>query len=140
MKADLDYTINDFLDEFLVVCPRCEKPALVRKSPAIQFSCTACGLGEEYDARKYKFTTRWWTSIDPYFGHNLWLQADCCSQTLWAYNRRHLAFLQAYIAQKLRDVGPPGRRNLGNKLPNWMLLAKNRDEVLKQIERLLAKM
>ena len=77
--------------------------------------------------------------VDPYFKLPLWLQIECEGETLWAYNRRHLAYLRLYVEAKLRETGRSGHRTMGSKLPKWMLLAKNRDAVLKGIERLGSK-
>lgn len=136
-----DKRLRDFLDEFLVVCPSCEQSARVCLLPDghSQLSCLKCGRVDIASARKRNFVTVLGGPVDPYFRLPLWLQLDCEGEILWAYNRRHLAFLKEFVGAKLRDVGPPRKRNLGNQLPKWMLLAKNRDAVLQGIERLNAK-
>ncbi len=130
--------LNPLLEEFLVVCPGCQHPALIRGTHEVSLTCTHCGNIETCIPGTKGFKSLWWDSVDPYFRHPLWLQTECCGETLWAYNRRHLAYLQEYVGAKLRDSGAP-KRTLGNKLPKWMLLAKNRDDVLKGIERLMTK-
>jgi hypothetical protein len=79
---------------------------------------------------------------EPPFGARLWLEAECCGgNRLWALNERHLAYLADYVAETQRErefPSPPGSRQLGYKLPKWMKLAKNRDEVLKTVDRLRA--
>ena len=76
----------------------------------------------------------------PPFGANLWLEADCCGgERLWALNEIHLDYLEAYVAETQRErefPSPPGNRQLACKLPRWMKLAKNRNEVLQTIDRL----
>jgi len=76
------------------------------------------------------------------FGAALWLDAECCGgERIWALNESHLDYLAAYVAERQRErafPSPPGRRQLAYKLPKWMKLAKNRDEVLRAIERLRA--
>jgi hypothetical protein len=126
-------TLRDFLDEFWVVCPSCRWRAIVRRTTGAQLTCSECGHIETLTSVRQM---RFGDAVDSYFLQPLWLQTDCCGEVLWAYNPRHLRFLRDFVAEKLRDVGPPGRRNLGNKLPKWMLLAKNREEVLKGISRL----
>jgi hypothetical protein len=77
---------------------------------------------------------------EPPFGAALWLEAECCGgKRLWALNELHLAYLEAYVAETQRErvfPSPPGDRQLAYKLPRWMKLAKNRDEVLRTIDRL----
>lgn len=136
-------TLRSFLDEFLVECPKCGKPGTVQvvttvaKKVIPQFACPSCGHIEQGLRESSVIIGTW---VDPYLRIPLWLQTECCGEILWAYNRRHLAFLKEIVGSKLRDIGEPGRPNLGNKLPKWMLLAKNRDEVLRQIDRLMSKM
>lgn len=130
------------MDEFLVECPKCGKPGNVRlitmgpKSPVPQFACRSCGHIEQGLRHSSVVIGTW---VDPYLRIPLWLQSECCGEILWAYNRRHLSFLKEFVGSKLRDIGELGRPNLGNKLPKWMLLAKNRDEVLKEIDRLMSR-
>ena len=79
---------------------------------------------------------------EPPFGAALWLVTECCGgNRLWALNERHLEYLADYVAEKQRErefPSPPGSRQLAYKLPKWMKLAKNRDEVLRTIDRLRA--
>ncbi len=67
----------------------------------------------------------------PFFGFPLWLQIDCCDNTLWAYNEKHLASLRAFIESKNRGEWP-----MKSRLPKWMITAKNRDIVLKCLAKL----
>jgi hypothetical protein len=76
------------------------------------------------------------------FDAPLWLETECCGgNRLWAMNESHLDFLAAYISETQRErefPSPPGDRGLGYKLPKWMKLARNRDEILRSIDRLRA--
>jgi hypothetical protein len=80
--------------------------------------------------------------VDAYFGQPVWLQTPCAGHTLWAFNARHLDYLEQFVAARLRE--PPLRasdgeaRNaaLASRLPVWLKSAKNRDEVLRCIRRL----
>ena len=74
----------------------------------------------------------------------LWLQTPCCGETLWAYNKEHLDFLEQYVAATLRERTRPngtGRyaaRNstLTSRLPGWIKRARNRDDVLRCLSKL----
>jgi hypothetical protein len=80
----------------------------------------------------------WGGPVDPFFGLPLWLQAGCCGgRTLWAFNRRHLDLLEAYVGAKLRErCASPGSSSMLARLPAWVKSAKHRDEVLRTISRL----
>ena len=65
------------------------------------------------------------TATDGYFGLPLWFQMPCCGETLWAYNRPHLAYLKHYVEADLREEGSAGTRGLASELPKWIKLAKN---------------
>ncbi len=137
---DTGQSIYIFIDEVLVECPRCSKCAhiLAQSKPgrfipnSARLVCRACGFTKDDDARSVQVGT----NIDPYFKLPLWLQTPCCGETLWAYNYRHLNFLEVLVGARLRE----SRTNLGQtmaaKLPAWIKTAKNRDEVLKCIARL----
>jgi hypothetical protein len=60
---------------------------------------------------------------------------------LWAYNERHLSFLDEYVRAENRRRTPTvagGPRNalLESRLPRWMKLARNREAVLTAIAKL----
>jgi hypothetical protein len=75
----------------------------------------------------------------------LWLQAPCCGHVLWAYNARHLQFIRDYVRSGLRErrrspkTGWSNRR-LASRLPQWMVLARNREATLKAIIKLDVKL
>jgi len=82
--------------------------------------------------------------VDWYFHIPLWLQTPCCGEVLWAYNEEHLAFLEAFVMAKQRTSvrGEHGWSNqsLMNRLPLWMKQAKNRDEILRCLDKLKQKL
>jgi hypothetical protein len=61
---------------------------------------------------------------------------------LWAYNLQHLDLIRRFVAADLRERAPwydHGRKmTLVARLPAWMKSAKNRDEVLRAVDRLRA--
>ena len=116
-----------FEDEFLVVCPRCEKRARVHGEP-LKLTCTHCGMNRDGDGQG-KLT--------------LWLAADCCGHTLIANNTAHLDFLEGFVGATLRERAPDAalgwsNRALMSRLPAWLKSAANRDEILKTIRKLRA--
>jgi hypothetical protein len=76
-------------------------------------------------------------ATDCYFGFSLWYCINFKNETLFAYNISHLEFLENYIANKLRERSSNdagwSNQSLESRLPRWMLLSKNRAEILKKI-------
>lgn len=77
-------------------------------------------------------------AIDPHFGHPLRLVESTRIGVVWAYNARHLVELRAYVSALLRERRGSTNRSLISRLPRWIKLAKNRDTVLKALDRLAA--
>lgn len=75
-------------------------------------------------------------AIDPHFGHPLRLVAATRLGVVWAYNVRHLVELRAYVSARLRERRGSTNRSLVSRLPRWMKLARNRETVLKALDRL----
>ena len=141
--------IYEFGDEFLVVCPRCGGKARVRREPAgsdklgarlvapRRFVCLNCphraywpgrgaiGVGGRHD----------W-----YFRLPLWLEISCCGRALWAYNEKHLEFIESYVAAKLRRRRPLRNKSVASRFPQWMTSGKNRGEILRAIGKLRQKL
>jgi hypothetical protein len=125
----------------LVRCPRCDGRAAVDGSgEEVRLTCPACGLVRDWDGRT-RFTGGTQTGHDGYFGAELWLRSECCGHVLWARNAEHLEYLRAYVAGALREDAPGTNTDhrpkpLSSKLPTWMKEARNRDEVLRHLERM----
>jgi hypothetical protein len=144
---DSGQSIDDFEYEFLVRCPRCRKRARVTpmfapqpEVPAYEYwhaprrcVCPHCGYIQEWHN-----TTNLEVggAFDWYFHLPLWLQTPCCGHILWAYNARHLAFLEACVRAPLRERLTTSNRTLASRLPAWMKSGQNREDVLAGIARL----
>jgi hypothetical protein len=139
--------LGDFADEFLVVCPDCDACARVtprlpeqsRAEHALRLVCGASGRirewkpGDTVSAR----------GPDQHFHLRLWLTIPCCGEVLWAHNWRHLQFIEEYVGAVLRESTRDPKygwsnKSLANRLPRWMKLARNREEILKAIAKLRA--
>ena len=139
-------------DPILIVCPRCTQMAEVRSALSADsddikaVACTACGFSKQEQICSRRYNGDMDNPVDVYFGYELWLKTDCAGHTLWAYNIRHLDFLEGFVAADLRerayDVDGWHARNgtLVSRLPLWIKSAKNRDEVLKAVARLRNKL
>ncbi|TVT31497.1 hypothetical protein FNH05_28275 [Amycolatopsis rhizosphaerae] len=157
---DQRWTSWDFVstaDEVLVRCPRCDACAKVVHLPRHgqgsglrRLVCTACGYtSDKHLAGRWVLPSvlsrpeRRGTVRDPIFRLPLWLQTDCRGHVLWAYNQRHLDYLEAFVSARLRlrsqpdpDTGWHRRMTMTAKLPKWLKAAKNREAVLHRIARL----
>jgi hypothetical protein len=131
-------SLGQFARTFLVVCPRCAARANVMPLSADQsgwrVACAACGFTQD-QAEPRNETWAGSYAVDPHFRLPLWLQTPCCGETLWAFNREHLDFIEEYIRATLRE-GFVGNNTVASRLPEWMVTAKHRDEVLRCIARL----
>ncbi|MEO1492873.1 MAG: hypothetical protein AAFV19_12030 [Pseudomonadota bacterium] len=72
-----------------------------------------------------------------------WAEVATRRGTIWAVNPVHLAAMQGYVAGARQHPFDPvtGSRRLRNRdwrsrLPQWMKLAKNREDVLRALRKL----
>lgn len=152
-------TAAAFIDKVLVACPRCGRAATVTGTgtnsaglPAgtprpARLICRHCGVTRAQRlapgvTRGYRLAA---DGRDPYFGLLLWLATPTRHGVLFAFNADHLAALQAIVGARLRErhtLPPTSLRNatMLSRLPRWMKLARNRDEVLHGLARLHRKL
>lgn len=97
--------------------------------------CSQCGTQNEVDIKWYiDFFNG--NPVDPFFGLELWYQTSFKSHTMWFYNIPHLLYIEDYISSKLRERGQGhSKYSIISNLPTWMKEAKNRDAILRVIEK-----
>ncbi|MGI5171769.1 hypothetical protein ACQEU3_46230 [Spirillospora sp. CA-253888] len=132
---------HQFMDRILVRCPGCggcavivnrpDAPDDARSEVGRRLRCLNCGLFKD----ERRVPTGPWHG--PHTGFALWLRGACRGRTLWAFNLDHLGLLESYVAARLRESGPDPDAMLP-RLPNWLVSAKHRDEVLRAARRLRA--
>ncbi|WP_336882602.1 hypothetical protein [Priestia koreensis] len=150
--------LESFGYEFLVTCPSCNHyskvislgdPSPYVPRTSIRFVCTNCGMSKElktksngYNQSIISYGSQWKDGVvniggpyDWYFGYSLYLQTPCCGHTLWVYNREHLTYLKRYVEAELRE-SHPYYLSVESRLPVWIKSSKNREAVLKAIEKL----
>jgi hypothetical protein len=136
-------TLESFAGEILLRCPRCEGMAVSRVVGAAgagqgrQVVCTRCAFSRAHVAGD--------SAEQRFFGLDLYLAAECRHGTVWAYNPTHLAELRCWIEAPLRtrtrdDEQGWSNRSWLSRLPAWMKSARHRDEVLKAISELEARL
>ncbi|GAA0480951.1 hypothetical protein Ade02nite_56110 [Paractinoplanes deccanensis] len=133
-----------------VVCPRCSRRAAVRRLPCDdpypissprRLICHHCGVAKDWTDKRSG--SCWGGPVDPYFRRPLWLRAPCRhGRILWAFNRSHLDELESFVAARLRERGERTGRNMtmAARLPAWMKSAKHRDEMLRAMTHLRARL
>lgn len=152
--------IWDFFNEFLVHCPKCSNKAIVKDrgkqtSPRFVLACATCAYSDtRADALRshvYRYTMPTdedredvviGAPADPYFHQKLWLQSPCCGEILWFYNRPHLQWVEDYVRATLRERKPhPNYKNktLSSRLPGWIKKAKNREPIIRAIQKMKAR-
>lgn len=100
-------------------CPQCSETRLVNVSLSRRLPVDRC--------------------CDPHFGLPLRLAINTRHGVVWAYNPRHLHELLAYISAKIRVRQFTSNRSMFSRLPRWMKLAKHREEIIKALEAMRAK-
>ncbi|MCF3130818.1 hypothetical protein [Streptomyces olivochromogenes] len=148
---DTRHTKYHFIDHVLVRCPKCTGIAHVAPAASAggdeaasmftrrRLVCRACGLSRDAAGGLRLFRGSG-EATDPYFGLPLWLQAETRHGRLWAYNPEHLKLIGQFVQAPLRERAPWNaqvrKMTLIARLPAWIKSAKNRDEVLRAIERI----
>ncbi|MEM8830958.1 MAG: hypothetical protein AAGE96_16605 [Cyanobacteria bacterium P01_G01_bin.19] len=132
-------------DPILAVCPQCNSKALVlpNTEDTVKCVCTKCSFNKTKSNRSRFLGWRKDIPHDGYFGFDLWLQTYCCGHSLYAFTIRHLDLLEDYVKADLRERKPDesGWRNssVSSRLPKWIKSHKNREQLIKAIQKLRAK-
>jgi hypothetical protein len=148
MKFGPTYLVH-FEGDILVRCPYCQNLAhLLRRDDdagrraGFRFVCDSCARSHDWSLKRDRFIPL--PSAGPYlsgFDLDLWLQTPCCGETLWAYNEPHIEFMERFSAaglgeRNLKVWGWSRNSSLESRLPRWMLIAKNRESVLRSLRSL----
>ncbi len=138
---DENLVLSDFYDEVWVVCPACAKKAIAKRfaeEKTARLFCVHCGYNKEVStafAKGGAITM----AANSFFDADLWLTTTFKNGLFWAYNAAHLEYLERYIRAGLREHNNRTRFTLLEKLPGFYHDAKNRDGLLKRIEKLKTK-
>lgn len=136
---DKNFRISHFYKEVWVVCPACKSKAIATvdfDAKQARLLCTHCGYNKDVCTRFGKSGSVQ-TAADWFFDVELWLTAPFKkNEVVWAYNDKHLAYLKEYISADLREHKDRTGFTLLEKLPRFYHEAKNREALLKVIEKL----
>jgi DNA-directed RNA polymerase subunit RPC12/RpoP len=106
---------------------------------ALAIACPACGETRIYKPRNESYRQTHNNpnaGLAPIFGVPLWLQGSIRGELFWAYNRAHLHAIKEYVGAKLRERQTTTHTTMVEKLPQFIKEAKNRESLLKLIEKL----
>jgi len=134
---DENLVLSSFYQEVWVVCPSCAKKAIAKvtyETKTARLFCTNCGYNKETATEIKNGTIN--TAANFYFNAELWLKAPFKNEMFWAYNHKHLAYLERYISATLREHKDRTHFTLLEKLPKFYHEAKNREALLKIIAKL----
>ncbi len=138
---DQNITITEFQHEAWVKCPSCGKRAIAIADYTLKksrLSCPNCSYHKELATQIESFGTmgNLIMAANQYFGAELWLQHPFKNDIFFAYNDKHLYYLENYISAKLREHKDRSHFTLLERLPKFYHEGKNRQALLKIIERL----
>ncbi len=108
----------------------------------VNFTCKYCKTINKVNENWESYIAKYNDSgiIDPAFGLPLWFVDEVRGQTIWAYNLSHLKEIENYVHAKLRERSTDRfKMTIVEKLPDFIKLAKNRDDVLKALQRMVEK-
>lgn len=129
-------------------CDNCGKPMEIvipnqkKKSDNIKLPCPHCGIVRVFEPRNEVHQLVYTSNSkaqDPIFKLPLWFQTEIRRNVLWAFNREHLIEIRNYVASKLRERQTYSYTTMVEKLPIFIKEAKNREIILKAIDRLIKK-
>ncbi len=109
----------------------------LRSSPgfgSIARTCPSCGHSSLVEVSAQRLHAD--DGHDPHFGLPLRLIETTRAGPLWVYNRAHLEELRRYVGAQQRERRVPVHRSMFSRLPTWIKLARNRQYVLRMLDRL----
>ena len=132
--------LSNFYENVWVACTSCGKKAMAKvnvQTKTARLFCVHCGYNKETTTAIINGNFE--MPANQYFNAELWLQAPFKNDIFWAYNDKHLEYLERYIAATLREHKDRTHFTLLEKLPKFYHEAKNRDGLLKIIAKLKCK-
>ena len=111
------------------------------KVESLTIPCNHCGTVRTYQPRNEEYLAVKENSFpsDPIFNNTLWFQCTIKDDLFWAYNKKHLLEIRKYVSSKLRERETLDYTTMVEKLPNFIKQAKNREIIIKSIDKLLMK-
>ena len=138
---DENKTLSDFLKEVLVVCPSCGAKAVATTDHLnykARLVCVHCSYNKDKNT-KTKQDAHIKMPAHLFFDVELWLSHPFKNESFYAFNYRHLSYLEQYIQATLREHKMRDHFTLLEKLPKFYHESANRGALLKIIQKLKSK-
>lgn len=135
---DENLTLPDFYKEVWVVCPTCAEKAIATvdfELKSARLFCVKCGFNKGKSIEISENATLK-MAAHHYFEAQLWLILPFKNEVFWALNEKHLLYLENYISAKIREHKDRKHFTLLEKLPKFYHDSKNREGLLKLIDKL----
>ncbi len=126
---------SDFYSEVWVRCPICQKKGVANADYSLKKArlvCYHCSFNKEIEIRVQM-------PAHLFFDAELLLQAPFKNEVFYAYNKEHLDYLEQYIGASIREHKDRTHFTLLEKLPKFYHESKNRNALLKLIDKLKLK-
>lgn len=119
----------------IVMCSECNRHVGTYRAgrPLQRLRCQRCGWTREPDAKSS------WREPKPEKWARLWLEIEFRGERLWALNEQHLSFMEDYVAAGVRETGS-FNSTIASRLPAWVKSGKNRDDLLRALAKLRARL
>lgn len=111
------------------------------KPEAIKLKCPVCNEVKDFKPKieevVFEFHADGNSQTERWFNTELWYQKEIGSNVFWAYNLDHIDYLLRFIQANLRERNSKmnGGGTMVARLPMFVKEAKNRDKLLKIIEK-----
>lgn len=134
--------------EIKVICISCSERIVIQEEnvehqrESVNVKCPHCKTSQKTNPRytnSQVITSPVYNGKDPFFQLPLWYTANFKGEQFWALNQDHLLDLKEYIGAKLRKRHDGSFSSMLERLPTWMKEAKNREALLKLIQKLEGK-
>jgi hypothetical protein len=122
------YQWHSFQKEVTVVCPRCAGKALVRRQDSADLGQAIVGT---LDCMSCHHHVGAHTVIWP---NDAFYRCDIRGHELWAWSEDHARAIREFIDSKTRKTRSPALLHL----PEFFLRAKQREAIVKALDRILA--
>lgn len=118
-----------------------ESQPLKEKPEKYKAKCPHCNFQEEWKPKIKEVLQNSKANdglvTDTWYNLPLWFQKEVDGEIFWAYNQEHIDYLERYIGADLRERNSKINysSSLVARLPKFVKEAKNREKLLKIIER-----
>ncbi|MBF7090105.1 hypothetical protein IUY40_00930 [Flavobacterium sp. ALJ2] len=118
-----------------------ESQLLKEKPEKYKAKCPHCNFQEEWKPKTKEVLQNSKVNdglvTDTWYNLPLWFQKEVDGELFWAYNQEHIDYLERYIGADLRERNSKINysSSLVSRLPKFVKEAKNREKLLKIIEK-----